>query len=316
MKPQVKSALSSVSQQQAKEPLNCVGDYAHRAIKKYADHIRQQEKGVLSHRDPEFLHQMRVGLRRLRTVCTVFDFAIALPKTVSDRSLKRLGKTLGGMRDLDVLHSWLERYARQVTLKKSEKKVLRTLKYALKKQRKKYVVQTDKLLRSKTYKRLFKAIKQWLKQPTYQPGARLPLAVALPDLQLLTIGQLLLHSGWLVVDESDPKELEQVHALRKRIKGARYQMALFREFYGDDYGVQVNTFRQMQDVLGELQDEVVLQSFLTQTLGGKWAKKLPSLNRYFQRQHQQLWQQWLRLRQPYLSLNQRDTLYRLFLTPS
>ena len=313
MKPQATSAVAYVSQLPAQEQPQCVGDYAHQAIKKYVNHIRQQEKGVLAHRDPEFLHQMRVGLRRLRTVCTAFDFAIDLPDAVSDRALKRLGKTLGNVRDLDVLQSWLKQYASQTTLKKSETKVLRRLNRQLEKQRQKYIVQTDKLLCSKAYKRIFKAIKQWLKQPKYQPVSSLPLTVALPDLQLPMIGQLLLHPGWLVTNDTDQKELEQVHALRKRIKGVRYQMALFREFYGEDYRAQVNTFSQMQDVLGELQDEVVLQSYLQKALGAKWAKKLPSLDQYFQRQHQQLWQQWLELRQPYLALEGRDALYRLFL---
>ena len=109
MKPQAPSAFPDGFQLQAQELPQCVGDYAHRAIQKYVDHICRQEKGVLSHRDPEFLHQMRVGLRRLRTVCGAFDFAIALPDTVSDRALKRLGKTLGRMRDLDILQRWLKR---------------------------------------------------------------------------------------------------------------------------------------------------------------------------------------------------------------
>ncbi|ESA36469.1 metal-binding protein [Leptolyngbya sp. Heron Island J] len=313
MKPQATLAVAYVSQRPAQEQSQHVGNYAHQAIKKYVNHIRQQEKGVLAHRDPEFLHQMRVGLRRLRTVCAAFDFAIDLPKAVSDRALKRLGKTLGNVRDLDVLQYWLKQYSRQAKPKKSEAKVLRRLNRQLEKQRQKYVVQTDKLLRSNAYKRIFKAIKHWLKHPQYQPVSSLPLAVALPDLQLPMVAQLLLHPGWLVTNDTNHKELEQVHALRKQVKGVRYQMALFREFYGEDYRAQVNTFKQMQDVLGELQDEVVLQSYLKKTLGAKWTKKLPSLNRYFRQQHRQLWQQWLELRQPYLSLAGRNALHRLFL---
>ncbi len=313
MKPQAISAAALTVDRSIKESTNCVGDYAHQAIQKYVNHICRQEKGVLAHDDPEFLHQMRVGLRRLRTVCGVFGFAIALPKTVDDRALKRLGKRLGKARDLDVLQSWLQTYANQTPLNKAETKVLRTLTRKLEKQRQNYVAQTDKLLRSTAYNRLFKTLKQWLKQPNYQPLSSLPLTMALPDLQLPMISQLLLHPGWLVTNDADTEQLEQVHALRKQIKGVRYQMALFREFYGEEYKTQVGTFRQMQDLLGELQDEVVLQSFLVKALGSKWAKKLPSLNQYFRQRHQQLWQQWLTLRQPYLSLEQRNTLYRLFL---
>ena len=313
MKPQATLAIAYVSQRPDQTHSQPVGNYAHQAIKKYVDHIRRQEKGVLAHRDPEFVHQMRIGLRRLRTVCKAFDFAIDLPSAVSDRALKRLGKTLGNVRDLDVLQHWLQQYSHQANLKKSEIQVLRRLNRRLEKQRQKYVAQTDRLLHSKAYKRIFKAIKQWLKQPQYQPVSSLPLTVALPDLQLPRINQLLLHPGWLVANDTNHNELEQVHALRKQIKGIRYQMSLFRDFYGEDYKAQISIFKQMQDVLGELQDEVVLQSYLKKMLGAKWVKKLPSLDRYFRQQHRQLWQQWLELRQPYLSLEGRDALHRLFL---
>ena len=310
MKPQVLTAISPPS---VKRQSECVGDYAYRAIKKYLNHILKQEKGVLAHGDPEFLHQMRVGLRRLRTARAAFDSAIVFPDEVSDHTLKHLGKVLGRVRDLDVLKSWLVQYRDRAKVTKPEKKVLQTLEQRLEKRRQKYVAQMDKLLVSDTYKRPLKALKRWLKQPQYQPIASLPLAVALPDLQLPLIGQLLLHPGWLVVDDTDPSELKQVHGLRKAIKGVRYQMALFSDFYGEAYGAQVNEFKQMQDLLGELQDEVVLQEYLVKTLGANWAQKLPSLERYFQHQHGQLWQQWLELRSSYLSANQRHSLHQLFL---
>ncbi|MEA5462297.1 CHAD domain-containing protein [Leptothoe sp. PORK10 BA2] len=290
-----------------------VGDYAHQAMQKYVNHIFKQEKGVLAHDDPEFLHQMRVGLRRLRTACKAFETVIVLPNEMNDRALKQLGKVLGRVRDLDVLQDWLSRYADDVNLKKSEKEAFCTLSKALKKQQKKYVVRMDSYLRGRAYKRFVKAVGQWLKRPQYRPLSRLPLCVALPDLQLPMMGQLLQHPGWLVVDDADPTMLGQVHDLRKCIKGVRYQMALFSEFYGEEYTNQVGAFRQMQDLLGKLQDETVLRSFLVDVLGSHWAKKIPSLNQYFQQQHQTLWQQWLGLRQPYLTLDRRDALYKLFL---
>lgn len=309
MKPQ--PAAAYVAQKPVMEQPVSVGEYAHLAIKKSVHHILRQEKGVLAHGDPEYLHQMRVGLRRLRSVCQTFDSVVVLP--VCDRDLKRLGKTLGQTRDLDILHSWLETFEHQTKLKKSEIKVLRRLHHTLDQQRQQSVAQTDNLLTGSFYKRIFKAIKKWLKHPHYQTLASLPLNVALPDLQLPSVSQLLLHPGWLVVDDTDTAQLIQMHALRKQIKGVRYQMSLFKEFYGKDYQAQVDSFRQMQDVLGELQDEVVLQEFLVNALGKKWAKKLPSLKRYFHQHHKQLWQQWLTLRKPYLSREQRDSLHRLLL---
>ena len=40
------------------------GTYAHQALQTHFSHIRQQETSVLAHGDPEFLHQMQVGLRQ------------------------------------------------------------------------------------------------------------------------------------------------------------------------------------------------------------------------------------------------------------
>ncbi|NEQ53621.1 MAG: CHAD domain-containing protein [Leptolyngbya sp. SIO3F4] len=309
----MKPSLSAVSPVVIKRAPEQVGTYAHQAIQKYVRHILKQEKGVLAQRDPEFVHQMRIGLRRLRSAREAFQGAIALPDEMNDQALKRLGKVLGRVRDLDVLQDWFSQYIDQADLKKSERKVLRRVMRRLQRQRQKYVVQMKKYLRSKVYKRLVKACDRWLKQPQYQPLAALPMTVALPDLQLPMMAQLLLDPGWLVVDDTDPIELEQVHALRKRIKSMRYQMALFRDFYGEDYRKQVGAFKEMQDLLGKLQDEVVLQSFLVKALGPKWSRKLPSLQKYFQQQHRQLWQQWLLVRQPYLSLTRRNELHRLFL---
>ncbi|MBT9316076.1 CHAD domain-containing protein [Leptothoe spongobia] len=304
------SAGSPVVIKRAPERL---GDYAHQAIQKCVRHILKQEKGVLAQKDPEFVHQMRIGLRRLRTASEVFGFAIALPNAMGERALKRLGKVLGRVRDLDVLQDWFARYVDQTDLKKSEMKVLRTVTRRLKQHRQKYGVQMTKYLHSKAYKRLIKACDRWLKQPKYTSLACLPMTVALPDIQLPMISQLLLHPGWLVVHDTKKTELEQVHALRKRIKGVRYQMELLRTFYGETYKQQISAFKEMQDLLGGLQDQAVLQSFLVEVLGAKWPQKLPSLKKYFRQQHKQLWQRWLVVRQPYLSLTRRNELHQLFL---
>lgn len=290
-----------------------LGDYAYRAISNYVKHILKQEKGVLAQQDPEFVHQMRIGLRQLRTATKAFSGAIALPRGMNDQALKRLAQVLGRVRDLDVLESWLSRYGHQTPLKKAEQKRLLRIIQKLQKRRRRAVVQMRTYFRSKAYRRLLKACKHWLKCPRYKTLARLPMGVALPDLQLPMVGQLLLHPGWLVTNDNDVTELEQVHALRKRIKGVRYQMALLRDFYGQEYRAQIRAFKDIQDVLGELQDEVVLQTFLGKVLGTNWAKKLPSLKKYFHQQHQQLWQRWLLMRQPYLSLDHRCELHQLFL---
>jgi CHAD domain-containing protein len=52
--------------------------------------------GAIDGRDPEYLHQLRVGIRRLRTVLRVFG------TRKLDRRLRRLARPLGEARDWDV----------------------------------------------------------------------------------------------------------------------------------------------------------------------------------------------------------------------
>lgn len=69
-------------------------------------HLQANEQGVLEGRDPEYLHQMRVALRRLRSAFSVF--AAVLPKTATEplvAELKWLAGALGPARDWDVFVS-------------------------------------------------------------------------------------------------------------------------------------------------------------------------------------------------------------------
>ncbi|MGH8629893.1 MAG: CHAD domain-containing protein, partial [Burkholderiales bacterium] len=65
--------------------------------------LQANEHGLLEAGDPEYLHQARVALRRLR--CAFGAFSRAVPKTFFRTqlvALRQLGQTLGGARDLDV----------------------------------------------------------------------------------------------------------------------------------------------------------------------------------------------------------------------
>lgn len=66
-------------------------------------HLQANEQGLLELHDPEYLHQARVALRRLRSAFRVF--AAVAPKTRFAsllEELKTLGQTLGAARDWDV----------------------------------------------------------------------------------------------------------------------------------------------------------------------------------------------------------------------
>lgn len=66
-------------------------------------HLQDNETGLLAGRDPEYLHQARVALRRLRSAFRVFDMAIPRSHFVQSLDeLKSVARLLGEARDLDV----------------------------------------------------------------------------------------------------------------------------------------------------------------------------------------------------------------------
>ncbi|MDM5178740.1 CHAD domain-containing protein [Massilia sp. DJPM01] len=66
------------------------------------DQIEANENGVIKYHDVESLHQMRVGLRRLRSALGMFDEVLSLPMALR-QELDWLVSQLGPARDWDVL---------------------------------------------------------------------------------------------------------------------------------------------------------------------------------------------------------------------
>jgi CHAD domain-containing protein len=66
-------------------------------------HLQSNERGVVEGRDPEYLHQMRVALRRLRSAFSVFSTVLPNAAVAPLRAeLKWLAGALGPARDWDV----------------------------------------------------------------------------------------------------------------------------------------------------------------------------------------------------------------------
>ncbi len=69
-----------------------LGDWASLAIKKHLEKIVKHEADVLKDRDPEDLHQMRVGMRRLRSAITGFAPALELPKPAQEKKIGKIAR--------------------------------------------------------------------------------------------------------------------------------------------------------------------------------------------------------------------------------
>jgi|JFJP01.1.fsa_nt_gi CHAD domain-containing protein len=310
-----------------------ISDYAYQMIQQSFQRFVDQEKSVWQDKDPEPLHQMRVGMRRFRTGLQVFHQAIALPKAVNDSSIGKIARSLGETRDLDVLQQELiKRY--QPLLQKTEQPQFEQVIKHLQQQRSQSFLKLQKTLKSDRYQNLKQAIQDWLAQPTYTTMGNLSVLDILPDMLLPLICQLFLHSGWLVgttiqsgtvslIPIEHSEDLNQqfrrfsadLHDLRKQIKGVRYQSEFFAAFYGTSYLERVEEFKHIQEILGKLQDHVVLCHFLETTLKSDFAKVFPSIEKAIQEDTHAFWQSWQPLQERYLSFEFRQSLRSLITTP-
>ncbi len=301
------------------------GDWAYLAIAKHFRKMSKHEAGVLADKDPEELHEMRIGMRRLRSAVSGFAPAIDLPKGAGERNIASIARNLGKLRDIDVLQETLQK-GYYSDLPKSEKKYLDKIFQKLAKQRHKALKEAKGTLQGSKYQKLQKSFQNWLKEPQYQAIASVEVEQILPDLLLPQISELLLDPAWLVgvrveggevvfpekLDRRQVREIlatqeEKLHKLRKKAKKTRYQMDLFTQFYDDKYQDHLKQVKEVQKVLGDLQDSFVLKAFLNGFYDGKPEKKLPTLAALLENKRYQKWQEWQKCQGYFLDFgNRRD----------
>jgi CHAD domain-containing protein len=313
---------------------NNLGDWAALAIKKHFEKFIKHEADVLKDRSPEALHQMRVGMRRLRSAITGFTPALNLPKPAQEKKIGEIARTLGKLRDLDVLRESLQNNYKP-TLSSKEQKQLETALDCLDKQRRQALAEVKETLESDRYQSLKQSLKKWLKQPQFQEIAQMPIQEVLPDLLLPEISKLLLHPGWLVGtqvkageieihQELEPEIVEQrlvaqgqvLHSLRKATKRIRYQMEVFEDFYGASYEAYLKDMKSVQEILGQIQDSFVLSEFMTDALQSKIKNSLPTLADRLTENSYQAWQKWQTLQRRYLNLEIRKDFRSVILQPT
>lgn len=310
------------------------GYWAYLAIKKHFHKTIKHETDVLEDKDPEALHQMRVGMRRLRTAVTGFAPALLLPKVAKEEKIAKVARRLGELRDLDVLQDALQnQYLPALPTQEQDtlKKVLGTLE----KRRQKSLEQVQTTLKGQSYQKLKQAFQAYIDQPTYGELAEISIYEVLPDLLLPSLSKLFLHPAWLVGVKLEAGEIDVpsalnseivvqllnthgdiFHSLRKQAKRVRYQMELFTDFYGSTYDDYLKDIKEIQSLLGQIQDSFVLAEFLTDALDSEMTEQLPTLATQLTEARYRAWQEWQPLQERYLNPQTRKDVHQVVLQPS
>lgn len=203
-------------------------------------------RGVAEGEDPEYLHQMRVGLRRLRSALLAFRHLVPrkAAQPIADR-LRRLMPPLGAARDWDVFCEGLARAAAPPALLARARAKRAGARRAARQTARSAELQAF-LLRSL----------RWVNEGTWSARGSL-IGFAKAALQRLH-GKTL--KAARRIDWADP---ERRHRLRIRVKRLRYACDFFSASFAgaaaQPYGERLEA---LQDVLGELNDIAVARRLL------------------------------------------------------
>jgi CHAD domain-containing protein len=202
--------------------------------------IERHDPGTRFGRDPESLHEMRVGVRRLRALLRAGGKLVATDTAELDGRLKALGGVLGHVRDLDVLLQRLEGEAGE--LGRKDARQARSLLDALRTERKWARRRLTAFLRSVAYLTLLDDTARTIEE--LEPSGS---GASLDRLADQAFGKVRKAVRKLPETPAD----DELHAVRKKGKRARYAGELA------GWKKPVNRAKALQDVLGEHQDAVV-----------------------------------------------------------
>lgn len=232
----------------------------------FARQIRRMlshEAGSRTGADIESVHQMRVAIRRMRSLFNLIG-AHYRPKTTAryERGLRQTARALGAIRDLDVLILDLQDY--QETLPADDHAVLAQVVAMLDERRSASRVRLNRLFDSKRYARFVRGFQRFAKRP--EKGARRLKRSEAPH-QLRHVLPLLLHERMARVKAYDtvlPVADDNVlHALRVEYKQLRYALEFFQPILGRSAGYFLKQVKEMQEILGRINDIAVFSECLS-----------------------------------------------------
>lgn len=233
------------------------------------NHLQANEHGMLERRDPEYLHQMRVALRRLRSAFSVF--AALLPETTTEplvAEFRWLAGALSPARDWDVFVSETlppirEAFAQHAALAQFARECARLRRGANRRAR--------RAVGSARYERLVLDFAAWLAAEKWVSEAtETPLAT--PGSSAREFGAAVLERRYARVRKRGRKlrqlSAAELHRLRIAVKKLRYAMDfLVPLFAAKRARDMISHLARLQNILGAMNDAAAVERLVRDAFG-------------------------------------------------
>jgi CHAD domain-containing protein len=241
----------------ALSPADRLVDVVHKTLGRHFARLLWNEPGTRVGVDPEYVHDMRVASRRLRTALEVF--ADEIPADVRDSlfaDLRRVGRALGRVRDTDVL---LQRIAvMRAAAPSLERPALDVFARSLEIARARARVRLLERLESDRYADLATAAMGWMEARPARAalGSTAGTPAYFAARRIIAERVKALREAYGIAERTlEPADL---HATRIAAKKARYAVEYFAGLEGPASTRRAKRVARFQDFLGERQDTATL----------------------------------------------------------
>ncbi|MEI7843639.1 MAG: CHAD domain-containing protein [Gallionellaceae bacterium] len=218
-------------------------------------HLQENVAGTVGKSDDEYLHQVRVALRRLRIVLKMISRLRADPELASLQSeVAELASILGTSREWDV---FVTQTLPACDLSDAEAKALIKQSELIRRQQHQ---QLDAILKKGKLQRLLLQVGAWMNGRYWSEDP--------PHQKLLKFAPKIFQQYKRKVLQFSEKinshsEISELHVLRIACKNLRYSIELFASLYATKkIRRYLNALIKLQEVLGEINDHVVALQLL------------------------------------------------------
>lgn len=248
-----------------------------KGLLKRTDVLRQEVAALRKDRDgdPEHVHKTRVASRRLRVALELFG--PCMPANLVDawnKQIRRVTRKLRDPRDIDVQIDFLEQALGAIKNKRHRGGIKR-LELRLRQHRQELQEQVDKTVARLNERHVLAEMGQSLRKLRADFGkGEGDNSPVLYELAGRTIKGRLKDMLAYEPCVHQPKQVEQLHAMRIAAKGLRYAMEVFEPLYGEQFKQPLKEMRKAQTLLGDVHDFDTWLSFLPQFLQQEKARTI------------------------------------------
>jgi len=229
-------------------PGDAPAEAARKLLARQTAALRANRRGAVLDLDPEYLHQIRVAIRRARAVLRVFAADLESPRSGSvRRELGEMGRRLGRTRDLDVL---LPILAGELARVEASAEMTAWVLGEFRRRREATADDARRELASSGTERLMGLLESL--RPAANPPETAPSTVAEaagPVLERATAKV----ARWRERPVESLADAD-LHRIRIALKRLRYASEIFAEIEPAGFRKAIRRLARFQDVLGEAQD--------------------------------------------------------------